>query len=100
MRKGIYNIAPTEWIPFIDYSCETQTLILQIALQILVKILVTNHRKKCHNFTEFPGVEILWKGTVSAKFRAIHPKLCGNCAFPQNFHTWKLGEIAVFYAYS
>ena len=26
------------------------------------------------------------------------PKLCGNCAFPQNFHTRKLGEITVFYA--
>ena len=25
----------------------------------------------------------LWKGTVSGKFRAKHPKLCGNCAFPQ-----------------
>ena len=25
-------------------------------------------------------------------------KLCGNCAFPQNFRTSKLGEIAVFYA--
>ena len=29
---------------------------------------------------------------------AIRPKLCGNCAFPQNFHTNKLGEISVFYA--
>ena len=25
-------------------------------------------------------------------------KLCGNSAFPQNFHTSKLGEISVFYA--
>ena len=25
------------------------------------------------------------------------PKLCGNCAFPQNFYTIKLGEITVFY---
>ena len=28
----------------------------------------------------------------------IHPKLCGNCALPQNFHTRKLGESTVFYA--
>ena len=28
----------------------------------------------------------------------IGPKLCGNCAFLQNFHTRKLGEITVFYA--
>ena len=26
------------------------------------------------------------------------PKLCGNCAFPQNFHTRKLREITVFFA--
>ena len=30
--------------------------------------------------------------------RAICPKLCGSCLFPQNFHTRKLGEIKVFYA--
>ena len=29
---------------------------------------------------------------------ATRPKLCGNCAFPQNFHTRKLGEITAFYA--
>ena len=43
-------------------------------------------------------MEILWKDTVSSQFRAIRPKLCGNCVFPQNFHTMKLGEITVFYA--
>ena len=43
-------------------------------------------------------MEILWKGTISAQFWAIPPKLYGNCAFPQNFHTRKLGEITVFYA--
>ena len=42
-------------------------------------------------------MEILRKGTVSAKFRANRPKLCGNCAFPQNFHTKKLGEITIFF---
>ena len=29
---------------------------------------------------------------------AIRPKPCGNCAFSQNFHKWKLGQIPVFYA--
>ena len=28
---------------------------------------------------------------------AVHPKLCGNCASPQNFHTRKLGQITAFY---
>ena len=27
----------------------------------------------------------------------IRPKLCGNCAFSQNFHTRKSGEITVFF---
>ena len=50
---------------------------------------------KYRNFTYFPVVESLQKGTVSIEFR---PKLCGNCVFPQNFRTRKLGEISVFYA--
>ena len=48
------------------------------------------HRLKYRNFAKFAGVEILWKGTVFAQFRTIRPKLCGNCALPQNFHTRKL----------
>ena len=36
--------------------------------------------------------------TVSAEFWENRPKICGNCAFPQNFHVRKLGEITVFFA--
>ena len=43
-------------------------------------------------------METLWKDTVSAYFRGIRTKLCGNCAFPRNFHTRKLGEITIFFA--
>ena len=43
-------------------------------------------------------MEILWKGTVFVEFRAICQKLCGNCAFPQNFHTRKLGKVTLDYA--
>ena len=28
-----------------------------------------------------------------AKYNPIQPKLCGNCAFPHDFRTRKLGEI-------
>ena len=45
-------------------------------------------------------MEILWKGTVSAEFRANRLKLCENCAFLQNFHIKKLGEITIFFAMS
>ena len=51
---------------------------------------------KYRNFIEFPDVEILWKGTVSAEFQANRHKLYGNCVFSQNIHTKKLDEISVF----
>ena len=43
-------------------------------------------------------MEILWKGPVSVELRANRPKLYGNCAFLQNFHTMKLGDNSEFYA--
>ena len=60
--------------------------------------IFTQHCIKYRSFTQFSGVEILRKGTISAQFRVIRPKLCGNCAFPQNCHTRELGEITVFFA--
>ena len=56
-----------------------------------------NHCVKYRNCTWFPGVENLRKRTVSGESRANLPKLCGKCAFPQNFHTTKLGENTVFH---
>ena len=44
---------------------------------------------------------LVWKFCRKAQFQYSFgqiAKLCGNCAFPQNFHTRKLGEIMVFYA--
>ena len=38
---------------------------------------------------------LLWKFCGKTQFR---PKLCGNRAFSQNFHTMKLGEITIFFA--
>ena len=59
-------------------------------LKINVDLQGSSHCVKYRNFTQFPGVEVLRKGT------AIRLKLCGNCAFPQNLHTRKLGKITVF----
>ena len=53
--------------------------------------------RKVSNFHLFPGADILLNGAVSEECPAIRLKLCGNCAFPQNFHTGKLGEISVLY---
>ena len=38
---------------------------------------------------------LVWKFCGKTQFPHF---LCGNCAFPQNFHTRKLGEITAFYA--
>ena len=43
----------------------------------------------CVNFVERHSFRI-----VSGDF---HKRLCWNCAFPQNFHTRKLGEITLFF---
>ena len=43
---------------------------------------------------------LVWKFYGKAKFRIVLPylpKLGGNCAFSQNFHTTKLGKITVFF---
>ena len=59
---------------------------------------LAEHRVKSRNFAKIPGVDILWKDTVFAESGAICPKPCRNCAFPHNFHTRNLGEIALFFA--
>ena len=53
---------------------------------------------KYRNFTKFPCIEILWKGTVFAYFWANRPNLRENYAFPQKFHQIKLVEVTVFFA--
>ena len=39
----------------------------------------SNHCVKYRHCTKFPGVEILWQGTVFAYFQVIWIKLCRNC---------------------
>ena len=59
--------------------------IVLVPLGLTAAALATDaaHFIKCHNFTLFPGVQILWKSTVSVALQAIFLKLCQNCAFPQ-----------------
>ena len=42
-------------------------------------------------------MDIFWKRTVSAEFRASGKKFCGNCVFLKNVQSRKLGEISVFW---
>ena len=39
---------------------------------------------------------ISWRGNFVER-HSFRMKLCGNCAFPQNFHTRKLCEVTVFF---
>ena len=41
----------------------------------------------------FPGEEILWKGTVSAEFRANRRKLCLSTKCPHQEIRWKFGIL-------
>ena len=67
------------------YNCMTLTLIFSILWP-------------CYIYTAKNAV--ISPDFLVRKFcrKAQFPKLCGNCAFPQNFHTRKLGEITVFFA--
>ena len=44
----------------------------------------------------FPVKRTAKNTTISPNFLVW--KFCGKAQFPQNFHTWKLGEISVFFA--
>ena len=58
---------------------------------------VIRYQKHC--LAHFKSIQrkIPWLHLISWCWNFV-PKLCGNCAFPQIFHTRKLGEITVFYA--
>ena len=43
---------------------------------------------------------ISWCGNFTETFSPNCSKLCGNCAFSQNFHNGKLREIALFHVVS
>ena len=60
--------------------------------------MAPDHYVKHRSFTKFPVVQIWWKLIVSTEktVSAIHPELCVNCTFPQNFCARKLGKM-VFY---
>ena len=56
-------------------------------LNLILDIYISNNHIKSH-------FQVLCNRTACPKL-AFHPKLCGNCAFPQNLNTRKFGEITV-----
>ena len=60
--------------------------------------------KEFEKLRKYKDLEIqivkMWKTKTKTISHCVkyRPKLCGNCAFPQNFHTRRSGEITIFYA--
>ena len=81
----------------ICYPVDIKVYFLTESVWQQFKIKKVKHLVKYRNFTLYPGVEILWKRTVSTEFRVIRPKLCKNCVFPKHFEKRKLGKVVVFY---
>ena len=90
LNRNIFCVA-------VGKKTESKSSFLQRVLKMML-VLLKYHCVNYRNYTWFPSVEILWKCTVFAEFRATCPKICGDCAFPQNFHTRKFGKITVIYA--
>ena len=92
------------WVGGYERNIQQHFIQLIMHTRLNYKCLIYNistANNKCHNFTEFACVGILWKGIVSAQFRANClncSKLCRNSAFLQHFHNTKLGDILVVHA--
>ena len=73
-----------------------QHLQYSVVIGVIFSILSNTHNINTIISTNF----LVWKLVeVSGNyFWANHQKSCENCAFPQNFHNRKLGEISVFHA--
>ena len=54
------------------------------------------HCKKYRNFTQFPGVEILWKGAVSTQF--LHQKIRWNYGILRSDQVYEFIKIKKQYA--
>ena len=54
--------------------------------------IIIRHCEKCVTSPNFLVWKFCGKAQFSHSFGRLRQKLCGNGAFPQNFHTRKLGE--------
>ena len=56
-----------------------------------------NFNTTAKNTLNSPNI-LVWKFGGKPQFPHTFGKLSGNCAFPKNFHTWKLVDITVLFA--
>ena len=65
-------------------------------------ILICKHASREIRFIQFFNVPAVLETAILPLLNCLkyrnRPKLCGNCAIPQNFYTRKLGKFTVFYA--
>ena len=101
LHKDIQNIKEISntFLNFIHVKHELVTHEMELAnTSEMGYIKISRHCAKYQNFTLFPGAKILWECTIFEEFPGIHPKICGNFVFLQNFYTRKLDEITICYA--
>ena len=73
---------------------------------MLIKTLVDFNDQRCFLLRELYTAQnaaispnfMVWKFCGKAQFPHSFGRFARNCAFPQNFHTMKLGEITAVYA--
>ena len=65
----------------------------------IVKRFFGNFSLRCHSLRKMPWFHLIsWCGNfVERQFPHNFARFARNCAFPQNLHTMKLGDIPVFY---
>ena len=58
-----------------NWTCAGEVKVESNSEEEMHNVMRIKHCVKFRNFTQFPGVEILWKGAVSVQFWAIRPNL-------------------------
>ena len=108
--RGMY-ISFTRGLILIEIPWCKTNLNIGVALLSVMSILNILHTCSSVSIDNFEQVNADWEANIAQnavispnflvwKFcgKTIRPKLCGNCVFPQNFHTRKSDEITAFYA--
>ena len=92
---------------FAEYTFYRYSWIARCDWKITLLHLIGNQQTY---LSDFPALVFGWMGVeldygfieysvnrLMIRHLAIRPKLWGNCSFPQNFHTRRLGEITIFF---
>ena len=100
LLEGIPIRSQTRILFFFFWHYFLYILIVAISLKINFTRINNVPEYAPRKIPHFHLISWYWNFVERHSFRIVsnRPKLCGNCAFPQIFHTRKLGENTVFYA--